>query len=118
MTRRTHQELLDAGVRSGHEYVESFNDLEENWDGEGATTVEPRAIELAHKIMNVIGEDKFVCPDNEGTIMFEWDIDKDGENLGLVNTRGSVPIAGTYIIEIYYIPYGKPTSTRGRRLGA
>jgi hypothetical protein len=94
----SHQELLDRGIRSGHEYLESFRELGENWDGEGADPVPHQAIALAHKIMDAVGEDKFVVPNNEGEVMFEWDVDGESHNFGVGQRESS----GGYIVTINY----------------
>lgn len=96
---RSYKALLDAGVRSGHEYLESFLELEEDWDGYGGKPPYPFSVALAHKIMDVVGIDKFVCPDNEGGVSFEWDVDDEGNHLGLVRAN-----TGTYIVSILFLP--------------
>lgn len=97
---RTHKELLDAGIRSGHEYLESFKELGPGWDGYAGVPIQSKAIVLAHMIMDIIGTDKFVCPDSaEGGVEFEWDVDDEGHNLGLVKEN-----SGTYMVTILYLP--------------
>jgi hypothetical protein len=77
--------------------LESFKELGQNFDGEGADPVPAQAIALAHKIMDAIGVDKFVVPNNEGEIMFEWDVDEEGRSLGLAKQN-----SGGYIVTVTY----------------
>lgn len=101
----SHSELLNQGIRRGHEYLASFAELQDDWNGEGGALIRPEAITLAHQIMDVIGTDKFICPENEGGVEFEWDVDESGNKPEVI--EGS---AGTYIVTVLYLPKdrGKP----------
>lgn len=98
----SHEELLGQGIRRGHAYLESFRELAQDWDGYGGEPITPESIALAHKIMDVVGTDKFVCP-ADGGVMFEWDVNEQGEHLGPVEKD-----SGTYIVSILYIAKEKP----------
>ena len=55
-------------IKEGLERLESFKELEENWDSYGGKPISPAAIATAEKMLKGF----FVCPISDGTIAISF----------------------------------------------